>query len=47
MEYSLGRYPLDDLSGVADLLYKSKELSRKKISEYILSKNKTENANQN
>ncbi len=38
--YPLGKYPIDDLSGVADLLYRSKQLSRNKISEWILSKTK-------
>ncbi len=38
LEYPLGTYPIDDLGNSADLLYRSKEISRKKIGEWILSK---------
>ena len=42
MEYPLGKYPIDDLEDSAGLLYKSKAISRQKISEWILSKSKKE-----
>ncbi len=42
IHYPLGKYPIDDLGGVADLLYRSKQLSREKISEWILSKSKAD-----
>jgi len=38
--YPVGKYPIDDLSDSADLMYKSKEVSRKNINEWILDRRK-------